>query len=245
VFEWTVTGLSDVAFSCTFNDGPPFACESGYTVPAANLSDGSNVLMVTGSSGDLTLGPLELTFTKATTPPASVMLQGSVEGESLVFTWTGPDNAVYKCVLDNQEQFDCASGYKLAFSEAGAGEHTFVVKAIVSSQEVASGTATFTVPTPPPPSVAVDLSAAIEGQELAFSWTPASGAVYRCTLDGGEEFDCSSGYKLSFSDAGAGDHGHQPVVLCTDVHWTMDKSLIAHLVTSCPSVMQEQVNILL
>ena len=85
-----------------------------------------------------------------------------------MFTWTGPDNAVYKCVLDNQEQFDCefykwkcflscfmslpvlsspgASGYKLAFSEAGAGEHTFVVKAIVSSQEVASGTATFTVP---------------------------------------------------------------------------------------------------
>ena len=52
------------------------AGESGYTVPAANLSDGSNVLMVTGSSGDLTLGPLELTFTKATTPPASVMLQG-------------------------------------------------------------------------------------------------------------------------------------------------------------------------
>ena len=35
--------------------------------------------------------------------------------------------------------------------------------------------------------------AAVEGQELAFSWTPASGAVYRCTLDDGEEFDCEYG----------------------------------------------------
>ena len=38
--------------------------------------------------------------------------------------------------------------------------------------------------------------AAVEGQELAFSWTPASGAVYRCTLDNGEEFNCEYGLLL-------------------------------------------------
>ena len=39
-----------------------------------------------------------------------------------------------------------SSGYKLSFSDAGAGEHSLVVRAYVNGQLAGSGTATFTVP---------------------------------------------------------------------------------------------------
>ena len=51
-------------------------------------------------------------------------------------------SCVYVCVYFHPG----SSGYKLSFSDAGAGEHSLVVRAYVNGQLAGSGTATFTVP---------------------------------------------------------------------------------------------------
>ena len=86
-----------------------------------------------------------------------------------MFSWTAVSGATYKCIFDGGAEFDCkctivgnerdqpmyhichchhagSSGYKLSFSDAGSGAHTFMVRAFVNSQLAGSSTASFTVP---------------------------------------------------------------------------------------------------
>ena len=86
-----------------------------------------------------------------------------------MFSWTAVSGATYKCIFDGGAEFDCectivkvscdqpmyqichchcagSSGYKLSFTEAGSGAHTFMVRAFVNNQLAGSSTASFTVP---------------------------------------------------------------------------------------------------
>ena len=86
-----------------------------------------------------------------------------------MFSWTAVSGATYKCIFDGGVEFNCectiiemtskspmhqichchcagSSGYKLSFTEAGSGAHTFMVRAFVNNQLAGSSTASFTVP---------------------------------------------------------------------------------------------------
>ncbi len=134
---------------------------------------------------------------------------GTVKDTDATFEFSVPssEKGTYQCKLDNGDWEDGCVSPK-TYSGLDDGDHTFSVRFYESGQDpndapVASRT--WTVDTTPPEAIideAPSGSTTSTTASIFFHSTEPDGATFRCSFDGGAEYDCSSPQVFTGLDVG-------------------------------------------
>ncbi|WP_370249599.1 hypothetical protein [Nocardioides sp.] len=163
------------------------------------------------------LAPLALAVpAQAAGEPDTRILMGPATGErtgTATFDFEAvPDSpgATFECALDGGAYAPCDSPHRVG--DLADGEHTFLVRAIVDGvTDPTPEPYIWTVDLPPTVTVKTAPPATTTATEATFEFlSDEPDAVFRCRLDGGAEFDCTSPYTTT---VGIGGHSFEVVAI--------------------------------
>jgi hypothetical protein len=224
----------------------------------------------TDAVGNQELTPVSYTWTVDTTPPTTTVLSQppSIAGSSSAsfkVASSKPDSII-ECRLDDGAWSTCVSSAQCAilqgdiegcsgdvqFAGLSDGGHTLEARAVDEAANTDPGSASYswTVDTDPPlttisqaPPSYTDASSAI----LAFAGVDTTAASYRCSLDDGPWFTCSSPLSISGLDGGS----HSFEVRATDAagnleaapppsaSWTVDTDPPQTMIRQAPPALSD------
>jgi hypothetical protein len=166
--QWTSTGDIN-ATSCSVDGGTATSCSSPFTT--VSLTDGPHTVSVTatGPGGSDTRS---VAFTVDTMAPVVTVTgpSGSVAGpQSVAFTVDDP-SATVTCADSGTPLAACAS--PLAVTSTGA--HAITITATDPAGNAGSGSSSFTITPPSPPTAPTGLTVAVAGSIVTLNWIDAS-----------------------------------------------------------------------
>jgi DNA-binding beta-propeller fold protein YncE len=219
-------------FTCKLDGGSYALCSS--TKNYSGLTEGSHTFYAYATD---TLGfdgnPTTYTWAVDTTPPtASITVKPSSPTGSTTanFSFTSSEGGVnFLCAKDGTNYSACTS--PKSYSNLGAGDHVFHVKAIDAAGNIGSATTySWTIDTTPP-TIVIDSAPSGYVQSTNADISFHSGdpsATFECKLDGGSYASCGS--PMGYSGLIAGQHSFY--VKATDdlgnvsspahITWTVD-----------------------
>jgi hypothetical protein len=150
--------------------------------------------------------------------------KGTVSSKSATVSFTVDQADSVQCSIDDGAYTDCTSPIQL--TDLADGSHKVAVKASdQAGNKALVVTDSWIVSTGKPgvPSLSGQPSASTTARDAVIAFTGASGAVFRCSVDGGSYADCASPVSLT----GLGDGAHSLAVKQVDAAGTQSDAATA------------------